>query len=393
MKKNDSTKEQLRTKAIELYNNNWEVTEICKTLNCSRRWFYKWLKRYKSNQPQWYIEQSKRPKTTKKKIDVNTEQLVLQTRKELMSTPFMQYGPQAIFYNLRMRNITPPPVWSIARILKQNQVTCKKRAMAYEPKGKKYPYDGYLLSQQMDFVGPRYIHGNNGVIRYYFLDLICCDTHYAQVTALENQSSTNVCNSLIRFWKTAGIPDFLQMDNDLAFWGSLIRPTALGKVIRLCLLHGVTPIFIPVKEPWRQGIIEHFNHTMQSAVLNSGKFDNIQQIQQAADQFCQIHNRTHCYSSQDNLTAEGCRGKFNYPLVPLPEDYMLPSKSLPLCQGEIHVIRFIRSDLRFNVFGLSFTLPEEAQYEYVNGVIITHKHTLKIFKEQKPIAEFRFTLY
>ena len=310
-----------------------------------------------------------------------------------MSTPFMQYGPQAIFYNLKMRNITPPPVWSIARILKQNQVTYKKRTTAYEPKGKKYLYDGYLLSQQMDFVGPRYIHGKNGVMRYYFLDLICCDTHYAQVTVLENQTSSNVCNSLIRFWKTSGIPDFLQMDNDLAFWGSLIRPTALGKVIRLCLLHGVTPIFIPVKEPWRQGIIEHFNHTMQSAVLNSGKFDNIQQIQQTADQFCLIHNRTHRYSSQDNLTAEECRKKFDYPLISLPEDYMLPNKSLPLCEGEIHVIRFIRSDLRFNVFGLSFTLPEEAQYEYVKGVIITHKHTLKIFNEQKPIAEFRFILY
>lgn len=392
MKKNDYTKEQLRIKAIELYNNEWEIAEICKTLNCSRRWFYKWLKRYQSNQPQWYIEQSRRPKTKKKKIDSNTENLVLKTREELMSTPFMQYGPQAISYQLKMRNITPPPVWSIARILKQNQVTHKKRRNTYEPKGKKYPYD-YLLSQQMDFVGPRYIHGNKGTMRYYFLDLICCDTHYAQVTVLENQISKNVCNSLIRFWKTAGIPDFLQMDNDLAFWGSLIRPTALGKVIRLCLLHRVIPIFIPVKEPWRNGVIEHFNHTMQGAVMNYKKFDNIEQIQEAADQFCLIHNQSHYYSSQDGLSPEQCRMKLNYPLVCLPKNYNLPEKSLPLCEGEIHVIRFIRSDLRFNVFGLSFILPEETQYEYIIGVIITHEHKLKIFKEQKPITEFRFKLY
>lgn len=392
MNKNYCTKEQLRIKALEYYNNNWNVSEICKALKCSRRWFYKWLKRYKSNEPQWYIEQSKKPKTKKKKIDSNTEQLVLETRKQLMLTPYLQYGPQAIYYHLKMRDITPPPVWSIARILNQNQITHKKRTDAYESKGKKYPYE-YVLCQQMDFVGPRYIRSNNGVMRFYFLDVICCDTHYAQASVLENPSSINVCHSLIRFWKTAGIPDFLQMDNDLSFWGSLNKPTALGKVIRLCLLHKVTPIFIPVREPWRNGVVEHFNNTMQVAVLNSQRFDNIQQIHEAAEKFWLVHNQSHYYSSQNGMTPEQYRKQFNYPLVSLREDYILPDEHLPLCEGEIHIIRFIRSDLKFNIFGLSFILPKETQYEYVLGVIITHEHTLKIYKEQKFITQFRFILY
>lgn len=390
---NNQTKERLRIKAIELFNNKWDVTSICKTLNCSRRWFYKWLKRYRSNPSgKWYLEEPKKPKTSKKKIDNITEQLILKTREELISTPFMQYGPQAIYYNLKMQKIEPPPLWSIARILNQNKVTRKKKTTSYQVKGKKYPYD-YILSQQIDFVGPRYIHGNRGVMKYYFLNLICCDTHYAHVSVLESQSSINVCNSLIGSWKTVGIPDFLQMDNDLSFWGSLNKPTALGKVIRLCLLHKVTPVFIPIKEPWRNGIIEHFNHTMQSAVLNSEKFNNINQIQQSADYFCQIHNQSHYYSSQDGMTPEQYRKQFNYPFVTLSNDYTLRNIDLPLHEGEIHVIRFIRSDLRFNIFGLSFILPQEAQYEYILGIIITGKHTLKIYKEQKPIAEYKFILY
>jgi len=388
--KNNFTKEQLRTRAIELSRNTgWNISEICRSLNCSRRWFYKWLKRYQSNEPQWFIEKSKKPKTKKKKTDSKTEQLILETRKQLMSTPFMQYGPQAISYHLKMRNITPPPVWSIARILNQNKVTHKKRTDHYIPKGKKYPYE-YLLSQQIDFVGPRYLYSKT---RFYFLNIICCQTHYAQCSTLENQNSSNVCNSLILFWKTAGIPDCLQMDNDLSFWGSLIRPTALGKVIRLCLFHKVTPVFIPIKEPWRNGIIEHFNNTMQAAVLNSGRFQNIHQIQAAAERFCQIHNQSHYYSTQNGMTPELYRKHLNYPLVPLKEDYFLPDKPLPLCEGEIHVIRFIRSDLKFNIFGLSFILPEETQYEYIKGVIITQEHKLKIFKEQKLITEFKFVLY
>lgn len=383
---NKISKEQLRKRAIELYNNSINITEICKILNCSRRWFYKWLKRYQNNKEDWFIEKSRKPKTSKKKIDSNTEQLILETRNQLMLMPFMQYGPQAIFYHLKMKNMESPPVWSIARILKRNNVVHKKES--YIPKGKKYPYE-YLYSQQMDLVGPRYLYSKR---KFYFLNIICCDTHYAYISTLENQSSTNVCNGLIKFWKVAGIPDFLQMDNDLAFWGSLNKPTALGKVIRLCLLNKVVPVFIPIKEPWRNGIIEHFNNTMQNAILNSGRFETPDQIQDAAEQFCKIHNKNHCYSSQNGMVPDDCRRYLNYSVFPLSENYQLP-ENLRLCEGEIHIIRFIRSDLKFHIFGLSYNLPEEAQYEYILGVILTQEHKLKIFKEQKAIAEFRFILY
>lgn len=186
------------------------------------------------------------------------------------------------------------------------------------------------------------------------------------------------------------------MDNDLAFWGSLNRPTALGKVVRLCLLHNVTPVFIPIRELWRNGIIEHFNNQMQSAVLNSDRFENIGQVQRAADHFCQIHNQNHHCSSQEGMTPQQRRTHLCYPTITLSEDYSLPSGRqgrLALSDGQIHIIRFIRSDLKFNVFGLSFTLPQEAIYEYIKGVIVTEKHLLKIFKKQKLIVEYDFILY
>ncbi len=93
------------------------------------------------------------------------------------------------------------------------------------------------------------------------------------------------------------------------------------------------------------------------------------------------------------MTPEQCRKYLNYPITPLREDYILPGKHLPLCAVEIHVIRFIRSNLKFNIFGLTFNIPEEAQYEYIKGVIKTDEHKLKIFKEQKQNTEFKFILY
>lgn len=96
MQKNNPN-EQKRKRAIELFNKKYSVSEICKTLNCSRRWFYKWLKRYRNNPSgRWYLEESGRPKTNKKKTDNQTEQLIPKTRVELIKSPYMQYGPQAI---------------------------------------------------------------------------------------------------------------------------------------------------------------------------------------------------------------------------------------------------------------------------------------------------------
>ena len=83
----------------------------------------------------------------------------------------------------------------------------------------------------------------------------------------------------------------------------------------------------------------------------------------------------------------------NYPLAPLDKEYALHQEQLTLEPGEIYVIRFIRSDLKFNIFGLTYTLPEETKYEYIKGTIITDEHRLIIFKDQKYITEFEFILY
>ncbi len=382
-------KEAIRRKAIELYEKQVPVPTILEQLKKSKSWFYKWLNRYRTRDNQWYKEDSKAPKKRSKKTSLEIESLIVETRKKLENQPYHQYGPQAIFYELKAQGIdAPPPVWAIARILKRHEMVRNKRKRTYQPKGRAYPYSDFILCQQMDYIGPRYLKGGQS---YYTHTIICQDTHFAQATVQENFTSDSTCQNLLCFWKKAGIPDFLQMDNSISFWGSLRKPTALGKVIRLCLLHRVTPIFIPVREPWRNGVIEHFNRTFQSAVL-SRNYDNISELKQSANEFCEIHNRTHHYSSQKGMTPLERMKFFGYPLMNLSNEYKMPNHDLELEEGEIYVIRFIRSDLKFRLFGLSFKLPEEAQYAYVMGVILTAEHKLKIFKEQKCITEFPFKL-
>lgn len=379
--------EELRQKAIDLYRFGWRVSQICSTLGRSKSWFHKWLNRYNDKDESWFKDESRVPQTIPNRIDPEMEQLVVNTRKQLMSASFSQYGPQAIYYCLAEAGITPPPIWTIARILKRHSLVRHKRKGPYIPKGKKYPYD-YCLCHQMDFVGPRYLASK---VRFYFLNIIDCDTHWAHSSILDNQRAISVCECLVRSWKVTGIPDFLQMDNDLSFWGSLRNPRAVGKVIRLCLLHGVTPVFIPQSEPWRNGVIEHFNNTIQGHLLKD-TYTNIEQLQKAAGNYDKIHNRTHYYSSQNGSTPLQMYQLLGYPTAPLDENYEIPDGDLPLQTGQIHIIRFIRSDLTFHLFGLSFQLPETAKYEYVRGVILTEEHRLVIFKDQEFITDFKFIL-
>jgi hypothetical protein len=241
----------------------------------------------------------------------------------------------------------------------------------------------------MDLVGPRYLACKS---RYYFLSLIDCDSHWVQTGVLETQAADLICQQLIRFWKTAGVPDFLQMDNDLSFWGSLVRPEAVGKIIRLCLSLDVTPVFIPLSEPWRNGVVEHFNKTMQQYLLKT-PYENIDSLKKSARHFDDVHNHNHHYSSQNGMTPVQVFQMNKYPIMKLDQSYEMPKNKIPLEDGEIHVIRFIWSDLIFNIFGLKYKVPKKAIYEYVKGIILTRENCLLIYKDCEYITQFPFTLY
>ncbi len=381
--------EQLRIRAIQLYQQGWKVSRICSSLARSRKWFYKWLDRWKHNGSDWFIEHSRAPKAPGNRVSLEIEEQIIDIREELIENPFMQYGPQAIYYMMIQKGLTPPPVVTIARILKRNGLTHKKKRNTYISKGKAYPYE-YIECQQMDFVGPRYLGSKE---RFYFHSLICCETHWGQSLVFDSQVAENACRALINFWQIAGIPDFLQMDNYISFWGSLKDARSVGKLIRLCLLQKVTPVFIPVKEPWRNGIVEHYNKTMQNALIGARNFKSISELEESTAQFCKTHNEAHRYSTQEGMTPKQRMQYLNGPYRLLEQDYVLPEGKLPLEEGEIHIIRFIRSDLKFHLFGMSFPVPEKVKYEYVLGVVITHEHRLMIFRDQEYITEYPFIMY
>ncbi len=55
---------------------------------------YKWIRRYQSNDPEWYLDESKEPKTKPGKIDAGLEAVIIRTRQQLMKhdTPQTRYA-------------------------------------------------------------------------------------------------------------------------------------------------------------------------------------------------------------------------------------------------------------------------------------------------------------
>ena len=51
-------------------------------------------------------------------------------------------------------------------------------------------------------------------------------------------------------------------------------------------------------------------------------------------------------------------------------------------EGCYHFVRFIRDDLRLNIFGEMFPAPPEAQYEYVVAAIDVKEQKLKLLLDK-----------
>jgi hypothetical protein len=79
--------------------------------------------------------------------------------------------------------------------------------------------------------------------------LIDVYSHQVYIESQRTKQDEQIDCSLLRCWKVMGLPDFLQLDNQLCFRGSNRYSRSPGLVSRLCLFFGVTPVFIPIAEP------------------------------------------------------------------------------------------------------------------------------------------------
>jgi Integrase core domain len=86
--------------------------------------------------------------------------------------------------------------------------------------------------------------------------------------------------------------------------GPFVSPTGLGEVVRVCLHQLITPVFIPSREPWRNGTIEHFNDTFDKRFFRQERFTGLEHLAERAGAFERFHNAQHRYSATRGRTAD-----------------------------------------------------------------------------------------
>ena len=111
--------EQIRKQAIVRYVNGESPKTICAELNRSKPWFFKWLKRYRTGDLDWYKDKSKSPVRKPTKTDDRKRQLIVAIRKRLESEAFAQIGISAIKWELTKLGLDFPSDSTIKRILKE----------------------------------------------------------------------------------------------------------------------------------------------------------------------------------------------------------------------------------------------------------------------------------
>ena len=154
----------------------------------------------------------------------------------------------------------------------------------------------------------------------------------------------------------------------------------------------IQPVFIPPGEPWRNGIVEHFNDTFEQKFFRTEKFRSYQHLTTSLKQFITFHNTNHIYSANGGKTSQQVlQSEFIQPNK-LPLDYRLPERLNIPDEGYIHLIRFIRSDLNLNIWGEVFPMPKELMYQYVRATIYTEFHLLNVFWEDQLVAQFEYKL-
>ncbi len=111
--------QEIRKKAIQRYLNGEQPKSIYQSLNRSKNWFFKWLKRYQSGDHHWYREQSRAPKRHPTAISAAEKQRIISTRLHLESQKFAQIGPSAIKWELSKAGNSLPSDSTIKRVLKR----------------------------------------------------------------------------------------------------------------------------------------------------------------------------------------------------------------------------------------------------------------------------------
>ena len=382
--------EWLRTLAVERARAGEGHRAIWTSLRQSRSWFYKWLRRAHAGGDAWFCDRPPGTDDPANRSPREVEEIVCFIRMQLYNREVF-HGSQAILWELKDQGVKPlPSLSTIDRILRRNDLT-HKRLGRYRPKGIAYPAPEAGRPNdvhQADFVGPRFIRTGVTQRRFYVLNAVDVATGRCAIQGVAGKGSMG--EALWAIWRRLGLPRYLQVDNEMTFQGSPLYPRTLGPLPRLCLPMGVEPVFIPAREPWRNGVVEKFQDYWDQNVWQKKDIRDWNDLQRENLAMEHRHNHEWRYSKLGGKTPiaalDASKTELRFPATPTPPE----EKHTRLENGRYHLIRFIRGDGMLDVFGEKFHVDPDLRYEYVWATVNLEKQRLFLMHDGEQVADWKY---
>jgi transposase InsO family protein len=264
------------------------VTEVCARLGISRKSYYKYLARFRSEGLEGLRPQSRRPLTRPTETPPEMVALITTARADLAAEGW-DNGALSIFYRL-LREGVQPPVWrTIHRVLVRQGLVV--------PQPRKQPRSSYRRFEfpapddcwQIDAFGYQLGDGQSVVI-FEVKD----DCSRAQIANLAwtAEDTMGAWECLARGIDVFGKPRLLLSDNSLAFSGKAYNKIVL--VERNLMALGIKPITARPHHPQTCGKNERGHQTLQRWLAAQPSAATLVELQALLDRYqAEYNNRPH----------------------------------------------------------------------------------------------------
>jgi hypothetical protein len=222
------------------------------------------------------------------------EDLVLTIRQELRDTSDLgEFGAAAIYRAMRAQGIVAPPsVRTIGLILQRRGALDHRQRVRRPPPGLGW-YLPEVAQQRAELDSIDIVEGLviQGGIQVEVLNGV--SLHGGLVVSWPHTVITAkfTVQALIEHWQAVGLPGYAQFDNDPIFEGAQIHPDTIGRVARVCLSLGVTPVYVPPHEMGFQAAIEGFNGRWQAKVWARFHHESLLGLQGQSSRYVAAHRQ------------------------------------------------------------------------------------------------------
>jgi hypothetical protein len=386
-----TSEQALRREAIRRRVQDERRCEICRDLGRSTSWFDKWWAEYRRHPKTDFANRSRAPHTSPHQTGPQVVRAVVSVRRtlEAAKTPETRYGligRAAVQGELRRLKVSPlPSVATIQRILAAHDLTHPTgngSAAAYYP----WPEAWAVNAMQATDLITRHVHGGEAIENFHTIDLY---SHAVCLTQHAGAGSATAAQHLLKTWAVLGLPLIQQFDNAAAFCGGYTHPRVIGQVVRLCLLCGIEPVFIPFYEAKRNYQIETFHSRWDAGFWSRHTFRNLRHVQTEAPLFGRWYHTRYRPPALEGKTPAQMRQGVTIRRLSADLRRLIPDGRLPITAGRLHFMRKVDHAGDIEVLNETWPVGQKWLGEYVRATLNLAEPILTIWHQADAQADWR----